>query len=660
MRSIVLVAGTAGLIGLISACGGDDRPQAIGEGGSSNAGKGGLKPRPDPSDGGENLGGAGTDALAPRVTLITPQAADSPDDGVLSSMVSTATCRVEPSAAEGSAPVDSTSVRITLLDAEGEQVEHKASPAKNENEFAAEFTLATVPSGRVTFVCSASDTAKRRATAQVDTFVDHGPSITAITPEPDESYALTGGLPVEFRIVGTPLVDDDAGSDVAEVTFEFDGEQYDLVEGPAGTFRTSLPIDDPEEFPQLPGGSVVVRATNKRTPDPVTASLAYSIEIDGEGPAITITSPKPQTVVGGKVTIAMTIRDEASGVDPNSVSITRFNGDEPQTFNPDAGWTVKGDKYTFTFDSKEVEKFEKVQTTVAVRARDNVGNQAASGQSIQLYLDNVAPAIDLDPQNIRIDNGVNCSSSLDPVGSSAINDLAGQFGGSPQGVIGYFRAFVHERTNREVGQKLFYYAGTDQTQTRLYVLPDPANATIPLLVNKNPQEDDTCDDIGGIENVESAPKFTALKPLPDNMGSAWFGPSDAQEPTLPACQYGTQTEPGVKLCGQTSDMYYVPYFKQIKDPMVYVVGTPVSTDSSCTGIDWSFLSANQPDGWVCLAARVVDNAGNVGISPPIRVCVDNPNTPAVVPDCATMSTQPPTCTDGCTAPARGGGYLFKP
>jgi hypothetical protein len=106
-------------------------------------------------------------------------------------------------------------------------------------------------------------------------------------------------------------------------------------------------------------------------------------------------------------------------------------------------------------------------------------------------------------------------------------------------------------------------------------------------------------------------------------------------------------------------MYYVPYFREIKDPMVYVVGTPNSSDATCTGIDWSFLSKDQPDGWVCLAARVVDKAGNVGISPPLRICVDNPDND-IVPPCRTMSIEPPTCTDGCTPPARGGGDLFAP
>jgi hypothetical protein len=661
MRTILLVAGTAGLIGILAACGGDDRPQAIGNGAASTGGKGGSKPKPEPSEGGDNMGGAGNevDPLAPLVKVLAPEAAEAPDDGVLSTSVVNAVCKVEQSSENGSAPVDPTTVRITLIDLEGNETEQKASSSANENEFESEFTLTTVPAGRVSFRCAAQDTDHRDGSDQVETFVDHGPTITPVSPLPDQAYAVKGGLAVEFRIEPTPLTEDDVGAAVGAVAFEFDGKEYELDEDPPGTFRAALPIDNTEKFPQVPGGSVVVRATNQRSPEPVRATLAYSVKIDGTGPTITITSPKPQAVVGGKVTVEMTIRDEEAGVDPKSVSITRYNSDQPQPFNPETNWTQTGDKYTYTFDSKQVEQFEKVQTTINVRARDKVGNQSASGQSIQLYLDNVAPQVDLDPADIRIHNGLHCSRAVDPVGESSLNDLAGQFGEDPQGVIGFFRAFVREKTNIETGQEILFYSGTDPTQTRLYAQPAPADADTPLLVNKNPLSDSTCDDIGNIEDMVASPNFTALKPLPDNMGAPWFGSDDGLQPTIAGCTFGTQVSSPSMLCQGDSDMYYVPYFREIKDPMVYVVGTPNSSDATCTGIDWSFLSKDQPDGWVCLAARVVDKAGNVGISPPLRICVDNPDND-IVPPCRTMSIEPPTCTDGCTPPARGGGDLFAP
>jgi hypothetical protein len=72
------------------------------------------------------------------------------------------------------------------------------------------------------------------------------------------------------------------------------------------------------------------------------------------------------------------------------------------------------------------------------------------------------------------------------------------------------------------------------------------------------------------------------------------------------------------------------------------------------------IAANRQDGFVCFAARAVDKVGNVGISPPIRVCVDTDLTDNVQPNCAKMSIpDPPSCTDGCTPPARGGGIVVS-
>ncbi|HXK19673.1 MAG TPA: hypothetical protein VNG33_17805, partial [Polyangiaceae bacterium] len=129
-----------------------------------------------------------------------------------------------------------------------------------------------------------------------------------------------------------------------------------------------------------------------------------------------------------------------------------------------------------------------------------------------------------------------------------------------------------------------------------------------------------------------------------------------------AADLGCTTQDGVlspKLCpNHDSDMRFVPFNVALAEPFVYVVGTPNPNDASCDGIDLAFLPQNQPAGWVCVAARAVDNAGNIGISPPLRICVDDAAA-QTHPDCATMSMVPPSCTDGCTPPPRGGGGLFK-
>jgi hypothetical protein len=80
-----------------------------------------------------------------------------------------------------------------------------------------------------------------------------------------------------------------------------------------------------------------------------------------------------------------------------------------------------------------------------------------------------------------------------------------------------------------------------------------------------------------------------------------------------------------------------------KPAVVYALD-PIPGSIACTGQTWE-IGAHADEGWVCLAGRALDNAGNIGISRPLRLCYDNPDT-TFVPDCG----DPPDCTDGCTLP----------
>jgi hypothetical protein len=361
------------------------------------------------------------------------------------------------------------------------------------------------------------------------------------------------------------------------------------------------------------------------------------------------------------VTLNITATDtEGSGVDPKSVYVTLYADQEPIRFDPDQGWTRTGDKYTYTFDSKALEKEAPVQATCNVSASDLVGNPSAAGQSVTLYLDNVPPQIDLDPFNVRM-VGTPCSGSFDPVGDAALNDLQGTLGQEELSRrIGYFRVFVDERTNSQDGQTQFYHSLTNQKSVRLYIQPDPEHAATKLLINKNAATDNTCDDIGGLDNIDNAPQFNALKPIVtvNTLGGVWNKHDPNAVPQAQCVQAEDSPQPPFLCPTHNSDMWFVPYNVELKEPYIYVVGTPNPQGISCTGIDLAFLTASQPDGWVCVAARVVDNAGNVGISPPLRVCADDPLTPDAHPPCAISSVTPPSCTDGCIPPARGGGIFL--
>ena len=51
------------------------------------------------------------------------------------------------------------------------------------------------------------------------------------------------------------------------------------------------------------------------------------------------------------------------------------------------------------------------------------------------------------------------------------------------------------------------------------------------------------------------------------------------------------------------------------------------------------MASNIPEGWVCVASRAVDNAGNIGVSEPMRLCVDY-----------TLYGNPSVCADTANAP----------
>jgi len=666
MKNLVLAVGVLGLLGGFVGCGGDDTAPPIGDGGSRSAAsgsssRGGRSPSVGGADGGANDGGG--ESQGPSVEIISPTHVDQPSGGVLTGPSVEVLCLVKQSSEPGSSPPDPTTVHLELFDASGELVSEKDGTASDRpDQFAADFVLETVPSGRISFRCSASDKSQDALTTSdsVATFVDHGPTITVVTPEADSAHPLKGRLAIEFTVESAPLATGDDGSEVSSVSLSLDDKVVEINEkaGTPGTYQASVFLDDTETYPETPSGALLITATNKRSPEPVTSKVAYDILIDGEGPVITIESPEPQAVVGGNVKLEFTVSDAGSGVDPATVNVTLAPGDQPRFYNAAQGWTRTDKKYTLTFDTKAVEQFAKVQTTVNIRASDTVGNSSANGQSVQLYLDNVPPEVDLDPENIRTKSGTSCSGSYDPVGDASIDDLDGSLGRSAVSRIAFFRAFVYDHTNEIPNQTLFYHSHTDPTQVRLYVQAAPAAAAVKLLVNKNPAEDNTCDDIGAVDDLDFPPDFSALKPLPRE-GSPWNRNDPGASPlTGNLCQLDEAPTPPKALCGDTSDMWFVPEHQAGKEPIVYVVGTPNPSDPSCAGIDLEFLGKGKPQGWVCMAARAVDNAGNIGISPPLRVCVDDLETDEQ-PECRIASTIPPTCTDGCIPPPRAGSRIIR-
>jgi hypothetical protein len=593
---------------------------------------------------GGQAGGGGEGA--PLVRILSPVEVSDPDaEGVLVGDEVTVTCEVEGD------DVDESSVLIELLH-ENEELTAQAPGVQigSTNEYVADFIIAPIPNGALSFRCSASGSdSGLSGDDEIDTLVDHGPTITVVSPEIDGAHSLEGAIRFEFTVEPAPIAAGDSGAEVDEVVLVVEGmevEAADLEETEPGTYVTSIDFSDPVRFPDPPVGTIPVEiyATNRRAPTPVEASLFYSFIIDGEGPVITIVYPEGNAVVGGEIPLQFSVDDPLAGVDPNSVVVTLNTAEH--RYEPMDRWSLVNGVFTFRFDSTLLSDSQ-MQATINITATDLAGNESREGASTVLYLDNVAPIVDLDPGLVREFNHSTdvCSRAFDPVGDSP-NDLD-----LVQAVTPVLRTLVWERTNSASGATQLVHSGVDAATVSVFLQPDP---TTPLLVDTD--DDGTCDDLA----VEGLVR-QILTPIPAD-GSAWFfepgadDPDRALEPALGACPFSTSgTEPPDPLCDQeNSDLTrIITQFRS--DPATearVIFGIGMLDELFCTGRQWEIGAiSTDHEGWVCLASRALDNVGNIGISAPLRLCFDDPNRPGT-PACAVGSTEPPTCVDDCSLPPR--------
>lgn len=688
------------LVGPASCGGGDDRPGNIdnsggtgGVGGDPDAsgdGKtGGTGGKPDASTGGKDsgpdaksdseAGEASTDADldgeaavdgeagpvvgAPVVEVTSPAAATDPsNDTIIVGDQIDVLCTAKQSTDTGALPVNPASVKIAVLDKNMAVVtELPGTATQNPDEYKATFVLTTIPNGPFSARCMAADTSTPAKTGSDvnTTFVDHGPDISVTTPAPASAYPLTGAVPFAFKVTPSLLATTDPEAAVASVTLNVNG--VNIVPTPDTSvpngYKNAVNFNDTTIFPQPPSGSVpvVIKAKNSRTPTAAERTQSYNFIVDGAGPIVTIKSHKNQEIIGGKVTLAFSVVDALSGVDSKTV-LVELN--QAQNFYAqNVQWTNTGNDYTFTFDSANVQG-SKVQLTVNVTASDKAGNKSA-GESLILYLDNQPPIVDLDPDNVRVLKYVGttavCSMSFDPVGVWPANDATPYPYVTPS--FEYFRALVYDKTNSVDGQLVHYYANTDPASVYLYLQPD--GPTVPLLVNND--SDPECDTLATIVGGKTLPNLHLNPIVP--AGSPWYTTdSPATPPAIPPnpnppppdlCILGSEVQPQ-KLCtNNASDLsVIIKHGVSGSEPVIYGIGQ--MTGVECTGTGWELSSqvaqATQKEGWFCLAVAAKDKVGNASISPPLRICYDDPGT-SFVPTCANSSTTPPTCTDGCTPPA---------
>jgi hypothetical protein len=361
----------------------------------------------------------------------------------------------------------------------------------------------------------------------------------------------------------------------------------------------------------------------------------YDFIVDGEGPIITILNPPNESVRGGPIPLEFTVTDELGSVDPNSIVVT-VNAEERPFQDIPTAWRVTVDTYTFTFNSVLIQG-SKSQASISIAARDSAQNQAREASWL-LYLDNIPPIVDLDPPDLQElkDPGV-CSVPFDPLGVSS-NDLTIQPEGLPKP-----RVFVWDETNVVVNVTP-HHSLVDRDTVYLYLQPD---ATQPIIEDSD-DADSICDRIN--------PSVTINRKLawvpPD--GSAVY--STGTDGSPPGCSYQMSTDMVDRLCtNKTSDLTRVMAFDvDDEEPVIYVNGSLDEPD--CTGSGWEIGSYGFDEGWICLAAVAVDNAGNRGVSRPLRLCYDNTATPQH-PSCVDLQNPPSCVRDNCTLPKRFTGTV---
>ena len=385
--------------------------------------------------------------------------------------------------------------------------------------------------------------------------------------------------------------------------------------------------------PPLSGSQVLTAEATNKNGARSTASLQFNV--DDAGPTILITSQTAGTLIGGVIQLSATVTD-AAGVLASSVKCVIGNGKTIQTItlvNSTGAPTV----FTGQFDTRTLSQTF-LWPVMSFRATDKLGNEAHN--DIQVGLDNGKPIMEMDPpedfhMSKKKQTIVECSRPFDPVGDDAASDLQQV----PQ--VTFLRGRFQDQGNDINSAPWVPISGLDNASVFLYVLDDTSQA----LVYDN-DGDGWCDDINP-EVVPLASKPGPTEAVAVNLApAATTGAADFRSPyfgtligdagtvdggstsqNLPpaACHtWGGASKAPDPLCLAGPMSVMIPY-AGTKTPAIYTI-PPVGgakTGYTCSGLPFDFKANKISDGWVCVAATIKDKLGNRGVTPPIRLYVNN-------------------------------------
>jgi hypothetical protein len=657
---ICLMAGGA-------ACGGGDHGGNPGGGDDEDAPDGGG---PGGPDGGGAPDGA-VDPSGPRVEILAPAApapGDYGSDAIATGARVQAICLVEPNPDTGE-QIDSGSVRLSAI-AGASSDEVLAVATGQAGQYGATLDVADFPNGPLAIRCTASDLAAepRTNSAEVATFLDLGPRIEVLSPVAGQSYGQQ--VDVTITVTPQPVAEGDTGAAVDEVELTAASIPVALEPGPGDSYFATIDFDAPVFDPPLDGQvGLIVRATNRRAPSAVTRTTAVPFVADSAGPVIQVQEPAPGLLVGGFMDITAEVAD-AAGIEQVVATIAHQYEIELEA--------TGADTFAGTFDTRRLDE-SWVFPLVEVRARDRVGNEAAVGRIVAL--DNRAPLVTMDSPPMREAKclegefcplaGAICSELFDPLGEDSADD------GEVVAGLMELRVRAEDLGNGGLAPSgvVIPIAGIDEEQVAFYVLDDAAGA---LLVDTD--GDGTCDAINPALVPTSVPEtpaeaavvsLEAVEPAgapyyPDEVSDPFGGRPDVADAACNQPGLEADDEPPSALCLSSPSTRVVA--TEFDAPAVFAV--PPIGGLWCVGDAFDAPATNIADGWACVAAVAPDRLGNLGLAPPLRICIDHDGDGldagggalaalgcgdggdgvSEFGDIADPSDRP-LCTDGCEPPA---------
>jgi len=559
---------------------------------STDSGSDAAPPNPD-------AGNVGTDAMpsgsAPVVTILSPPALST----VFAPSFDVDFMIVDPDG------VDPSSVGC---DVEGIT---QAMPTGGGPVWTCTVSTTGLSDGIVTVVVGGNDVNDAFGGAMRDFDYDAGPQITFISPDPGE--ILAGTILVQFTL------DDPSTVMPGSVSANLNGFPIaDLAEGPPGTWTGTFVTNTPGAA--IADGPAVITAVATSV-NGVVGMGTVTVTLDNSGPDILFVSPVDGQLVAGVVALDVEITDPA-GVALATAQIGFTT--------PVPGFAaVGGGVYIGSFNTNDLDP-ALASTFVEVIAQDTLGNWSAT--SVLIEIDNTLPILELAPAPMTLCDlgdmtslpqclglGGELSDPFDSVGTDALNDLdiLGNAGGA--GSRGQWIPIRAEIRDFGQGPPTNEEAGIDDATVFLYVLDD---TSVPLVVDVD--GDGVCDVVNpNVIPGLGGPIFALavpLLPIPPTGEADYSGGVMPPDPIIP----------------------FSPMTVAVEDPptamraAIYTIG-PVDADGN-DDLGNSFDSVVLSDGPACVAVTADDAIGNVGVSKPLRVCIDN----GAVGGCAGWS--PPDCT----------------